>query len=109
MRIQKQFTTFLKKEGVLERYMHNWNPIQRPIKSRMSYILKAFNIDDTEEGFYFWHRLDKKWKRKLYCMSMKDPSKYKIRCSDCGQFVKKELWIKKDLGVTLICHNCGGF
>jgi len=96
--IQKIFIEFLKREGVFDAYVRNWDKdfSTKPIKKPYNYILQAFDWADTGD-LSMWNTIDSNW--ALYLSKYKykkDPCNYHTRCHDCGRFVKKELWVKKD-------------
>lgn len=93
--IQKIFIEFLKKEGVFDAYVRDFrndrNGFIRPIKSRQNYVYGAFTWTIPT-----WRKINEKWLVLIKSLEKKDPCDYHTRCHNCGMFVNKELWVKKD-------------
>jgi len=96
--IQKEFIDFLKREGVFEAYVKNWdnNFSAKHIRCREMYVSRAFPWLLSPQGSAFWANIGGKWCNYLRAMKKKkDPAEYHTRCQDCGRFIKKEFWVVK--------------
>lgn len=62
------FYNWLSKRKLLDEYLFNResNPLDGRFESGDEFIIRAFSWQRTPQGYYFWLKMDIKWRKHLH-------------------------------------------